>query len=153
MIRKPIRALKKTSFHCFNRNTHTGHAGADILSFDRELYYQRKEKTIITNEWKIMHRHNYRIFVSLFTHQILLIFLESSFLINFKYQIINIIWRIFKHQFSKTWNMNQLFGSQWLLVIKEKDQYMAVIKDDWGVVPGHQPGISFLCESPRNSWD
>lgn len=54
LIRKPITELKKTSFHCFNRNTHTGHVGADIWSFDRELYYQRKEKKIITNEWKIM---------------------------------------------------------------------------------------------------
>lgn len=44
LIRKPITELKKTSFHCFNRNTHTGHVGADIWSFDRELYYQRKEK-------------------------------------------------------------------------------------------------------------
>lgn len=51
LIRKPITELKKkTSFHCFNRNTHTGHVGADIWSFDRELYYQRKEKKIITNE-------------------------------------------------------------------------------------------------------
>lgn len=50
LIRKPITELKKTSFHCFNRNTHTGHVGADIWSFDSELYYQRKEKKIITNE-------------------------------------------------------------------------------------------------------